>query len=138
MSNPTPGDGCVLKVTISASPTAIAKNTKFGPVKMKRAEIDFTGLSDSFEAFIVGTIKRSDPIAFSGWWDASDATHAYLLTSYNGGLTEAWTALYADTGAATIAWSGFLTELEIGEANIDGLVPISGVIRATTIFTVTP
>lgn len=134
----TPGDGSLLKVTISASPTAIAKQTKFGPVKRKRASIDFTGLADVVETFVAGGIKRSDEVAFTGWYDATDATHAYLETSYAGGLTEVWTILFANAHATTIVFSGFLTELEIGEVNIDGLVPIAGSIRPTTAFTVTP
>ncbi len=138
MANPTPGDGSLFKVTISASPTTIAKITKFGPISQKRNEIDFTGLADTFEAMVAATIKRSEPVAFEGWWDADDSTHAYLQTSIAGALTEAWSIVYANTGACALSFSGFLLTLVYGEANIDGLVPISGTIRPTTVFTVTP
>lgn len=140
MAAATPGDGSLLKVSISASFTTIAKQIKFGPVNQKRGKIEYTGLADTAEVFVAATIKRFDEIAFSGYWDPADTSHAYLQTSMSGGLTEAWKITYADTGACDITFSGFLTSLEYGEVTIDGLVPVSGSIQITagSGFTVTP
>lgn len=137
MSVQTPGSGSLLKVSISASFTQIAKQTKFGTFDRKRAAIEFTGLADTVETFVAG-IKRTGEIGFEGYWDADDVSQAYLETSYAGALTEAWKATYANAGACDITWSGFLTALTIGETAVDGLVMISGSIRPTTAITVTP
>ena len=134
----TPGQGSVLRVTISAVVTTIAQQTTFAPLTRKRAPIDFTALTDTQEQMLASTLKRGDEVAFTGWWDPANTTHAYLETSYAGGLTEVWTILYADAGAATISFSGFLTELTYGDVNIEGLVEISGKIKMTTLITLTP
>jgi hypothetical protein len=103
----------------------------------KRNRIEVTGLADTLEVLKPG-IKRFDGIAFEGWWDPANATHAYLLTSYAGALTEVWQALSADAGSATIDFSGWLEQLSIGEFVVDGYVTISGLIVPTTDFTITP
>lgn len=134
----TPGSGSTLKVTIVATPTTVAQLKAFGPVTRTRAVLDFSALSDTMEQSLPSVLKRGDVVAFSGFMDASNATHAYLETSYAGGLTEAWQIDYADAGTARITFSGFLTELSYGAAEIDGLVMIEGKIKMTTIITLTP
>lgn len=133
----TPGNGSILKVTISATPTKIGQQFKFGGIKQTRPKIDFTPIDAAVRTSIPG-MKDSDAIPFSAFMDAGDASQAYLQTSIASGLTEAWTVSYADAGTCNITFSGYLTELEYGEATLDNLVPISGVIQATTAITVTP
>jgi hypothetical protein len=133
----TPGSGSLLKVTITATPTTIAQQSKFGAITKKRARIDVTGLADTLEVLKPG-IKRFDAVAFEGWYDPADTTHQYLQTSYAGALTEAWTIVEADAGAANITFSGWLEQLAYGEQAVDGYVTISGLIVLTTDITVTP
>lgn len=133
----TPGSGSLLKVSISSTFTTIAQQTKFGAFKKKRARIDLTGLGDTLEVLKPG-IRRFDGVAFSGWWDPSDTTQQYLLTSYANGATESWKAFEVDPGAADLAFSGWLEELEIGEHVVEGYVTISGLIVLTTDITIVP
>jgi hypothetical protein len=133
----TPGRGSQLKVSISASQTAVAQQVTFsGPRKTKTA-IDTTDLSLSHKTFLAG-ICDSGEVSFSGWYDPANATHQYLETSWTGGIMESWNIVLNDAGAAVIAFSGFLTALEYGEANVDGVVPINGTIKISGAVTVTP
>jgi len=134
----TPGQGSTLKVTISASPTTIVQITEIGAVTRKRTVIDFSSLSDTQEQPIASTLKRGDEVSVKGWLDCTATTHAYLETSYAGALTEAWLITYADSNAATLGFSGFLSELSYGPASIEGLVEINCKIKMTTLVTVTP
>lgn len=134
----TPGSGSTLKVTITGTPTVVAQLKAFGHVTRTRAVLDFSALSDTMEQSLPSVLKRGDVVAISGFLDASNATHAYLETSYVGGLTEVWLITFADTNACTIGFSGFLTELTYGAAEIDGLVSIEAKIKMTTVITVTP
>ena len=133
----TPGNGSLLKVSISSSFTTIAQQASYGTMKRNRARIDVTGLGDTFEVLKPG-VKRGDAIAFSGWYDPADTTHQYLETSFNNGATESWKAVEADAGAAEVTFSGWLSSLEHGERNVDGYVQIRGEITLTTNITVTP
>lgn len=133
----TPGNGSVLKVSISAVFTKIGQQFKFGGVKQTRPKIDFTPIDATVRTSIPG-LKDSDAIPFTAFMDAGDASQAYLQTSLAGGLTESWKITYADAGACDLTFSGYLTELEYGEATLDNLVPISGIIQATTAITVAP
>lgn len=133
----TPGSGALLKVSISASFTAVAQQSKFGPITKKRARIDVTGLADVLEVLKPG-IKRFDGIAFEGWYDPADTSHQYLQTSYSGSLTESWKIVEVDAGAAEITFSGWLEQLAYGEHAVDGYVTVSGIIVLTTDITVTP
>jgi hypothetical protein len=134
----TPGSGSTLKVTISAALTAIAQLESFGPITRTRARIDVTGLADTFEV-IKGGIKRGEIVAFSAWLDPANATHAFMQTSYASTVNETWQVLSADTGAATIDFTGFLSKLEYwGEVNVDQYVKISGEITLTSDITIIP
>lgn len=133
----TPGKGSLLKVSISASQTTIVQQVTFSGPRKTKAAIDTTDLSLSHKTFIAG-ICDSGEVSFSGLYDPAATTHIYLETSWTGGLVESWNIVLADAGAAVIAFSGFLTALEYGEANVDGVVPINGTIKITGAVTVTP
>jgi len=133
----TPGNGSLLKVSISASFTTFTQQSKFGALKRKRARIDVTGLGDTFEVLKAG-IKRADGMAFSGWYDPADTVHQYLETSMNNNVVESWKVVLADAGAAEMTFSGWLEDLTHGEIAVDGYMEISGIIVLTTNLTVTP
>ena len=133
----TPGSGALLKVSISASMTAIAQQAKFGAITKKRARIDVTGLASALEILKPG-IKRFDAVAFEAWYDPADTSHQYLQTSYAGALTEAWQIDEVDAGNAVITFSGWLEQLAYGEHVVDGYVTVSGLIVLTTDITVVP
>lgn len=133
----TPGNGSLLKVTISSTPTTVGQQFRFTGPKQTRPKIDFTILSSSVRTYIAG-LKNSDEVEFEAYSDPSDASHAYLVTSYGSAVTEAWTVAYADAGTATLTFSGFLTSLEYGEVALDNLVVLRGTICLTTAVTVTP
>lgn len=134
----TPGSGSTIKVTITATPTTILQITSIGAVTRTRAMIDFSALNDTQEQMLASVLKRSDVLTVKGWLDCSTATHAYLETSYSAGTTEVWLITYADTNAATLGFSGFLTKLSYGPAEVDGGVAVEIDIKLTTIVTVTP
>lgn len=134
----TPGSGSTLKVTITATPTVILQLTSIGAVTRTRAIIDFSALNDTQEQTLPSVLKRGDVISVKGWLDCSTATHAYLETSYTAGTTEVWLITYADANAATAGFSGYLTKLSYGPAELDGGVAIEIDIKMTTVLTITP
>jgi hypothetical protein len=133
----TPGLGSLLKVSISASQTTVAQQVTFSGPRKTKAAIDTTDLSLSVKTFLPG-IPDSGEVSFSGWYDPANTVHQYLETSWTNGVTESWNIVLNDAGDAVIAFSGFLTALEYGEASVDSVIPINGTIKITGAVTVTP
>lgn len=133
----TPGLGSVLKVTITGTPTTVAQQVRHAGPRMIRAPIDKTVLTDTWRQFLAG-IKNGGQITMEGYMDASAASQVYLDTSFGLGTVETWSRTFADTGTAVVGFSGFITELEYGEAEIDQLVPIRITIQVSGTVTLTP
>lgn len=133
----TPGKGSLLKVSISAAQNTVAQQVTFSGPRKTRTAIDTTDLSLSHKTFVVG-INDSGEVSFMGHYDPANTVHQYLETSWTNSVVESWNIVLADAGAAVIAFSGYLTALEYGEANVDNVVSISGTIKITGAVTVTP
>ena len=134
----TPGLDSILQVTISATPTTLGQLVSFsGPTGSNRAKIDTSGLTTAQETSIAG-LPRWGTVSFVVNLDHSDATHAFLYASFLTTTIESWKITYADAGAATVAFSGYLTALDAGDATVDGIVTLSGTVQVTGALTITP
>lgn len=132
----TPGLGSLLKVSISTVFTTVARQVRHSGPGQTRADIDTTVLTDTTRQFIAG-IRNGGEVTMEGYMDYSDSTQVYLDTSFASGTIESWKRIMADSGAAEIAFSGYIKNLEYGSAEIDQLVPISITIKVTGAVTVT-
>lgn len=139
MANETPAQGSQLRVDITAVATAIANQVSFSGPEGTKAEIDLTNLVSSVATGTVG-IVRWNRIRLTGNLAHSEASQAYLISSFKTAAPklEAWSILYADAGAAVVAFSGYISELAFGEAAVDGLVTFSMTVSITGDITVTP
>ena len=128
----------ILQVPIVAPPTTIGQLVSFdGPTGSSRAKIDTSGLTSAQESSIAG-LPRWGTVSFVANLDHADASHAYLYASFLTTTIEAWKITYADAGAATVAFSGYLTALDAGPATVDGIVTLSGTVQITGALTLTP
>lgn len=133
----TPGKGTVLQITITATPTTIAQGVSITPPQRSNPAIDTTILTDTARQSI-GSIVDNGEVSFTGNYDGAATTHQKLETDFAAGTIAAWTLILADAGACTMTFSGHITALNYGPANIDGLVTISITIKVTGALTITP
>lgn len=107
----TPGQGTLLKATISASLTAIAQVTEIKGPGMERDSIETTNLTSTAKRFRAGLLDGGE-ITYTIQYDPADSTHAAIWTALGSGATEAWTLTLADAGGAVFAFNAFITKFE--------------------------
>lgn len=133
----TPGNGSLVKVTITGTPTTIGQLVSFSGPNATAASIDTTGLATTAKTSIAGMPDWGD-FSFVANLDHSDTTHAKLITSFNAGTIDTWGLYYADTNAATVTFSGHITSLTFAEAAVDNIVRVNCTVKVTAAPTVTP
>ena len=126
------GDGAATEVF-----TNIAQLSSIGGIKLL-TEIEDTTVHDStggFREHIENGIKAYGEIQFEGLWDEANATHddAAGLRS-KGEATDGphnWKIIWPDVGTTTASFSASLLDVTVGDAPIEGALPISGTLRIT-------
>ena len=129
----TPGKG----TTLSVGGTNITQLVNVTAPQMENPEIDTTVLSDTWRNFIA-SIPDGGELTFTVNYDASTAVHGTLTTNFAAGTSSAWVVTFADTGAATVGFSGPITGFSWGEAAVDNLVTAQVTVKVTGAITITP
>lgn len=117
--------------------TTVAQRVSIKPNAHTRAKLETTDLDSTWETSIAG-IPRGGEIEFEGNYDAGQATHAALWTSFGNGAVDTWTITATDTGAAVFSVSGWITSLQVSEAKTDGIQKFTCKIQTTGAVTLTP
>jgi hypothetical protein len=78
-----------------------------------------------------GEITDAD-LALSGYFDPTDtAGQLAMLTDYNAKSTKAYIVTYPSATGTTLSGNGYLSAINVGEANRDGVIPFSAAITPT-------
>ena len=131
------GQGTLLQVSISSVFTTIAERTKVKPPPMERGKIVRTNLDSTWQQSVAG-LPDGGEVELTCHYDPAATTHAYLWTSFQAGSDEAWKAILTDSGAAEVAFTGWIKKFEPGEAVTDNLVELAITICVTGAVTITP
>lgn len=129
--------GTLLQVSISTVFTTIGLRTRINPHDNTRAKLETTDLDSSAEESIAG-IRRGGEIELEGNYNAANAQHAYLWASYDAGTVESWKLILADSGAATFAFSGWISSFKVAEAATDVVQKFNIKIQVTGVTVLTP
>lgn len=133
----TPGKGTVLQLSISSVYTAIAQLRRVTPPNMEMGTVEITDINDTWRKFLA-TIKDGGNVVFAIRYDPAQATHAQLWTSFGLGTSEAWKVIFADAGVAEVGFSGIITNLGWGEANVDAIMEQELTLKVDGAVTITP
>lgn len=133
----TPGKASYLKLSISSVFTTLGQLVSVQPPQMSMGTVETTTLSSTWRTFIA-TVLDGGEVTCTVNYDASDSSHAQLWTDFQAGTVDSWKIVFADTGAAEVAFSGIITALEWGEYTIDDLVQLNITIKVTSTVTITP
>ena len=107
--------GAIIKVTISASPTAIPQVRSMKPPGVTREIADVTTLDSA------GNFRQKLPLmndtsiyTLELIWDPTNAVHDYLMDQaiLATAVLDVFEITYPDTGAAKLAFSGYITKFE--------------------------
>ena len=126
--------GSMLSAAISGTQTTLTKRTKIKPHPRKRAKLETTDLDSADETSLPG-IRRGGELELECNWNPKDSTHDYLETSYQAGNIESW--VFTTSAGSTYAFSGWISELDLGEATTDGVLKGSIKIQVTGVTTLT-
>ncbi|WP_254510420.1 phage tail tube protein [Anatilimnocola floriformis] len=99
--------------------------------------IDATNLASTWKEYVPG-IHDIGELTFEIQYNAGETTHAGLTTAHIAKTVSTWTLTFTDTGAATWAFSGFITGFEPGGMEEDGIVTASVTVQGTGAITITP
>ncbi len=105
------GQGTILKMTISASLTAIAQVTEIEGPEVTVPAIDKTNLSDVYKRWRPG-LPEPGKVSFKIQFDPADTTHQALSTAANTFPQPivAWTITYnTQSGTAHDSFTGFVS-----------------------------
>lgn len=133
----TPGKGTRLKLSIASVFTDVAQCVGITPPSMTMGSTETTHLLSSWREYMAN-IPDGGEVAVSIEYDPSGATHQQLFTSFTTGITEAWKVVFADAGNAEVSFSGFITNFEWDETQVDGVVTASITIKITGAVSITP
>lgn len=106
-----------------------------GPTGTKQ-QIEVTAMNDTAAKFVAGLPDYGE-VTFRLYWDPSDSTHQYLLSSYTTpNSTDDFKIVCSDAGAAEVAFSGQVTgwkwSFEKGQAaTAEVTVKVSGNVTVT-------
>ena len=126
------GDGGATEVF-----TTVVQLSRIGGIDLLSEIVDTT-VHDStggFREHIETDVKAYGEIPFEGIWDEAHATHddtAGLRSK--GEATDGphnWKIIWPDAGATTASFAASLVNVAVGDAPIDGALPISGTLRIT-------
>ncbi len=126
------GDGGATEVF-----TTVAQLSVIGGIELL-TEIEDTTVHDSaggLREHIENGLKSYGEVSFEGLWDEAAATHddATGLRS-KAEATDGphnWKIIWPDVGTTTASFAASLVSLKVGDAPIDGALPISGTLKIT-------
>lgn len=128
----TPQQGTLLQVSISSTYTTIAQRTQVEAPEQTREDIKTTDLDSTDHTYIPGYVSENGEVKLKCWYDPAANTHDYLRTSRNSRTTEDWKLIFADSGAGTDSFSGYVKSLKKGTADVDsGLMELMVTIKVT-------
>jgi len=133
----TPGKGTLLQLSIAAVFTTISQRVQVTAPDMENPRIDTTNLDSTWRTNRA-SLPDGKEVAMTIQYDAAAVTHAALWTSFQAGTTEAWKIIFADTGAAEVAWNGHIEKFSFGDADVDNLILANITITVSGAVTITP
>ena len=116
--------------------TTVVQLSNIGGIELL-TEIEDTTVHDSaggFREHIETGIKAYGEVAFEGLWDEMNATHddATGLRSKGEGMgPHNWKIIWPDADTTTATFAATLVNVKVGDAPIEGALPISGTLRIT-------
>jgi hypothetical protein len=132
----TPGKGTLLKLKISSSYTSLGQVTKITPPSMEMGTVETTTITSASRSFLA-TIIDGGEVGFTIEWDATDTTHAALLTAFNAGTLSDFEVLFND-GGTTVQFFAIVTKFPWDEIDVESVVTIPITLKISGDVTVTP
>ncbi len=124
------------KCKIAIGQVTVSQMNKWSLPGKVNTIIEKTVFLAEFQEFSYGNAKGGE-VSFSGYWDAEDTTgQAVLITAWENKTNIEDLRVYYGTGTAeffrlTAGATLYIETLDIGEADISGLVPISFTLRVS-------
>jgi hypothetical protein len=119
--------------TISIGGVAIGTLVSVASPELSTDTIETTVLdtANAYRTFIAG-LHDGGEVSISGYYDAGDAGQAALLTAHDASTVGTFVITFpASTIGATWTFSGIVTKLKTGEANLDDLLGYEASIKVT-------
>lgn len=109
------------------------KYISIGGASPSREDLKTTHLAtaNNYDTFVPGAFVDGGEITAEGFWEPENGFPPITA------VPETITITYADTGAATVAFSGYVKTFTIGDAAIDQLLQITTVIKVAGPITYT-
>lgn len=140
----TPGKGTQLQLSIASVFTAIAQLVGVGPPGMTKGTSEVTDLSDDWKRFIA-SIKDGGEVTLTVEYDAATTTHATLWTKFSEAPTSSnnwgvqdWKVVFADAGAAEVAYSAIITNFKFDDVDNEKVVTAQLTLKISGAVTITP
>lgn len=127
MSDAIVGFGAELKYSAG---TIVGELTSIGGMKLKADVIDVTNhdSADGYKEFI-GGLRDAGEFPIEGNFIQDDAGQLALLASFNSGAVESFVVTFSDT--STWAFSGIVTGIEVGKADLKNQVSFTATLKVT-------
>jgi len=125
--------GTLLQIGDGSSPegfTTIAQISRVGGIEIVTETEDVTdhGSTDYFREHVETVLAYGD-ISFEGHWDPATATHISLKTAAEAGAGPTnWKMIWVPS-TTTAAFAATLTSLTLGDAPVDGKLPLAGSLK---------
>jgi hypothetical protein len=118
--------------TISIGGTNIGVLTSITSPEISTDTIETTVLdtANAYRTFIAG-LHDGGEVSFSGYYDASDAGQTALLTAHDNGTVSNFVITFPATIGATWTFTGVVTKLSTGEANLDDPLGFEVTVKVT-------
>lgn len=98
----------------------IGSLTSISPPEKSADTVDITTLdsADGYKKFIQG-MKDAGEVTVAGYYDSEDAGQTALDTAFESGAEETYTIEFPAAIGASFSFPGIVTNVKIGEANLD-------------------
>ena len=134
----TPLKGTVLQLTVTSTLTTIGQIESISQMySVSQQPIDTTGLDSSWKTFI-GSIPDAGELQFVLNWNPSNTVHGNVWSAAQSATPVAWQITCADAGAATLGFSGVMTQFQPQGGNVEGIVKVNCTLKITGAVTITP
>lgn len=113
--------------------TKIVQLSRIGGLEINQETEDTTDHdSTDFYREHIETLAAVGDIPFEGHWDPADATHVDVQTKAgSGGGPYNFKIIFPDTDATTADFAASITNLKMGDAPVDGKLPIAGTLKVS-------
>jgi predicted secreted protein len=119
--------------TFSWNGKTVAGLTAINGIELTMDTVDVTThqSSNSYKEYIAGLIDAGE-VGIEGLFDATDTDgQQAMMTDFNGRTSRAAIITFPASTGTTWSFTGFITNIKIGDAPIDGAIPFSATIKPT-------